>query len=274
MLRSSRRASSIVAARASMTARACSATTLGRSPPSMNPTFSVNPRSWSRSAPTARICAASSSMALAPRVGSMPAWAGMPRTRNSNSPQPLRPVLTAPPGSAGSSTKTAPLRRASSSTRPREERLPRSSSAVHSMTTRDVGQPPGRGQRPHGQHPDDDARLHVEDPRSVQAAVGLAQRHPLDLSDRPDRVEMPEEHDLPRRRPGAEGRAQMRAAGGRRDALDRSLHLAESLRQPLAAAIDRGRIGSGRLQAHQLGQYADQPVVTIIAELTQGRHAS
>ena len=136
MRRSRRRASSIVAARASMTARACSATTLGRSPPSMNPTFSVNPRSWSRSAPTAWICAASSSIALAPRVGSMPAWAAMPCTRSSNSPQPLRPVLTAPPGSAGSSTKTASARRASSSIRLRDERLPRSSSAVHNITTR------------------------------------------------------------------------------------------------------------------------------------------
>ena len=136
MLRSSRRASSIVAARASTTARACSATTLGRSPPATTPTFSVTPRPGSRSFPTAAICAASSSTALAPRVGSIPAWAGTPRTRSSNSPHPLRPVLTAPPGSAGSSTKTAPLRRASSSISPREERLPRSSSAVHSMTTR------------------------------------------------------------------------------------------------------------------------------------------
>ena len=138
----------------------------------------------------------------------------------------------------------------------------------------EVVQAAGRGQRPHGQHPDADAGLHVEHAGSVQAAGRLAQRHALDLPHGPHRVEMPEEHHPPRRRRGPEGRSQMRAAGGRRNALDRAPHLAEVLRQPLAAAIDRGRLGGGRLQSHQLAQHVDQPLATTIAVLTQGRHAS
>ena len=134
------------------------------------------------------------------------------------------------------------------------------------------GQPPDGGQGPHGQHPDDDARLHVEHARSVQAAALLPQRHPLELPDGPDGIEVPQQHDLPLRRAGPEGRAHVGTAGGRGDALDGSAHLAEMFRQSFPAAIDGGRIGGRGLQTDELGQYPDQPVVAGIAELVQRVH--
>ncbi len=48
---------------------------------------------------------------------------------------PLRLVFSAPPASAGSSTSTASLRRASASISARDVRLPVSSSDVHSIAT-------------------------------------------------------------------------------------------------------------------------------------------
>src|SRR5258708_557170 len=116
--------------RPNVVARASSATTFGRVPPETMPTFTVMPRgrSWNRS--IAAIWAASSWMALAPLPGSSPAWAATPCTISSYSPHPLRAVFSAPPGSAGSSTRTAADRRASDSIVWRDVALPISSSAV------------------------------------------------------------------------------------------------------------------------------------------------
>ena len=93
------------------------------------------PRDRSCSAVIARIWCASSTIALAPLPGSRPACAGMPCTSSSNSPQPFRLVFAAPPGSDGSSTSTAWLRRASSSIIARDVPLPTSSSVVHNITS-------------------------------------------------------------------------------------------------------------------------------------------
>ena len=95
-----------------------------------------------------RIWCASSWRALAPFCGSMPACADTPFTITSKLPQPLRDVFTAPPGSDGSRTSTASLRRASSSIAPRDVSLPTSSSVVHSMTIRRAsGAPVSRSAR-------------------------------------------------------------------------------------------------------------------------------
>src|SRR3972149_4938187 len=95
-------------------------------------------------------------MALAPVPGSSPACAEIPCTTSSNSPQPLRLPLSAPPGRGG--------------------------------------WPPAHGSR--GQDRDGNTRLHVEDARPVQPPVPFDQRHALDLADRPDGVVMPEHENL------------------------------------------------------------------------------
>ncbi len=91
-------------------------------------------------------------------------------------PTPLRAVFSAPPGPAGSQTKTASHCVASFSVRARELSLPSSSSETsHTLTGR--GRPPftsrSARKREHDLH---DAALHVEHARAVQASLS-ASRH-------------------------------------------------------------------------------------------------
>src|SRR5438067_2942067 len=56
----------------------------------------------------------------------------------------------------------------------------------------------GLEERAAREHADGDARLHIEDARTVQPPVDARERHPVELADGPDRVEMTEEQDLAR----------------------------------------------------------------------------
>ena len=131
-------------------------------------------------------------MALAPLPGSSPACAATPWTISSNSPHPLRAVFAAPPGSAGSMHQHRAAAPGSSSIRRREVPLPTSSSDrpehddPRRCRWRDGAQRADRQQR------DGQAGLHVEDARAVEPAVRLAERHPLELADIPDGVEVAE----------------------------------------------------------------------------------
>ena len=136
MRRSTSSASARVTALASTRACASAGTTFTRVPPCTCPTVSVTPLAGSWMSSMARICRASSRMALTPLPGSSPACAGTPRATTSNCPTPLRLVLSAPPGRDGSNTSTASLLRASASMSAREVALPVSSSVVHSITMR------------------------------------------------------------------------------------------------------------------------------------------
>ena len=158
---------------------------------------------------------ASSRIALTPLPGSRPACAETPRTIISNCPTPLRLVLSAPPGSDGSNTSTASLFVASASISAREVVLPVSSSVVHSMTMRQSIERAALDQRARRQRGEADAGLHVEHAGPMQLAAFALQRHALELADRPHRVEVAEQQDLPRAR--AEAGAQV-IAGGRRTA--------------------------------------------------------
>ena len=79
-------------------------------------------------------------MALTPFSGSIPACAALPIAFSANLPIPLRAVFNAPPGSDGSSTKTARHGLASDSVTVREEVLPTSSSLT-SKTVTHLGRP-------------------------------------------------------------------------------------------------------------------------------------
>ena len=96
-----------------------------------------------------------------------PACAATPVIVNSNSPQPLRAVLSAPPGNAGSSTRTARAWLASLSMIVREVPLPISSSVVQSITTGGCACT-GGFQRLDGERRDPDSRFHVERARTVE----------------------------------------------------------------------------------------------------------
>ena len=121
----------------------------------------------------------------------------------SNSPTPLRAVFTAPPGSAGSSTSTAALSRAS-----RSIAGPRRRAADFLVATSRAVARRGRlaastvaGEDPGGRDANREAGLHVEHARPEKPAVAFFDRHPRELADRPDRVEVPDEQNARRRRP-------------------------------------------------------------------------
>jgi hypothetical protein len=93
--------------RKSISTSARSGTTFERIPPRITPTFTVTFRPRSVNPAAARAWRAASTIALAPRSKSAPAWAARPSARSSMDPEPLRDVLTAPPGHAGSKSRTA-----------------------------------------------------------------------------------------------------------------------------------------------------------------------
>ena len=193
---STRRASSADGTRTSTIARARSAITLDRVPPSNTPTLTDVPRARSLSGASAFTICASSWTALTPLPGSMPACAATPPTSSVNSPTPLRLVLTAPPGSDGSSTNTALLLRASASSSGRAGPAPDFFVGRPQHHDADRQARRDREQRARGQHGDRDARFHVERAGAVEAAVLLDDRHPFERADRPDRIEVPEQQDL------------------------------------------------------------------------------
>ena len=194
--------------RTSITARARSATTFDRVPPSMTPTLTVTPRSASFSASIARIWRAISRIALAPAPGFAPACDG----------HAVRDELELADALARGLHRTARQRRfehehrvvlsrASRSIAARDVALPTSSSVVASSVTR--GRAPSAGSPAAttraGRDPNRQARLHVEHARPVQPAVAFLDRHAGDLADRPHRVEVPDS-STPGPRPGHSAR--------------------------------------------------------------------
>ena len=177
--RCTRSASARVIARASIVARASAGTTLARVPPETTPTVSVTPFAGSCRSSMARICRASSRIALTPLPGSRPACAETPRAIISNWPTPLRLVLSAPPGSDGSNTSTASL----FALRPRSARaMSCCRSLRRSSTASRCWQPSRRAaieHRARRQHREPDAGLHVEHAGPVQLAAFALERHAL-----------------------------------------------------------------------------------------------
>jgi hypothetical protein len=107
--------------RTSISTVASAAMTLVRVPPRITPGLTDRPCGRLFSLETAMIWRASSRMALCPLPGSSPACEATPFTVSVYSPTPLRAVLTAPRGAAGSSTSTAADSLASASVILREE---------------------------------------------------------------------------------------------------------------------------------------------------------
>ena len=92
-------------------------------------------------------------------------------------------VLSAPPGSAGSSTSTASLRRASVSTSARDVSLPVSSSVVQSMTTRASAGGASANSARVASMPSEMPAFMSRMPGPTRRSPSSAQRHPLELSD-------------------------------------------------------------------------------------------
>ena len=128
-------ASAWLHARRSISAAACAATTLGRSPPRTVPTFTVTPVPKSVSACSAAIFCARSQMALAPISGWSPACEALPLTSSWKVPAPLRAITYSPPGRAGSRMPTLCARLASASITGRDVGDSRSSSALKTTAT-------------------------------------------------------------------------------------------------------------------------------------------
>ncbi len=165
---------------------------------------------------------------------------------SSKSPQPLRLVFAAPPGSDGSRTSTASHSRAHASIVWRDVPLPISSSVVHSIVTCGASASASSRKRANREHRDADAGLHVEDAGTVQPAGFLANRHAIELADRPDGVEVAEQQDAApdARKLGAD----VIAAGAAVEARDRSADRFEAPRQLRAAPIHGGLVGAGRFE--------------------------
>ena len=115
--------------------RASAGTTLSAVPALATVGVTVVPSSGRASSTMASTWWAASTRALTPFSGSSPACDARPWTTTSNPPVPLRPVLTAPPSAAPSSTRTAPQARARSSISALDAPEPTSSSDVNSSST-------------------------------------------------------------------------------------------------------------------------------------------
>src|SRR5438552_2526709 len=92
----------------------------------------------------------------------------------------------------------------------------------------------------------------------MQAAVRLDDRHPADLADRPDRIEVSEEQDLLSVR-AAELSHQMIAAIRPREPRDAAADRLEPRGELAAAAIDRCLVGRRRFEADQRFDRRDEP---------------
>ena len=180
-----------------------------------------------------------------------------------SSPHPLRDVFTAPPGSDGSSTSTAALRRASSSIAARDVSLPISSSVVHEH--RRCGARGGAAVSSSARAasmPMRDARLHVEHAGAVKPAVLRVSGIALELADRPDRIEVTEQEDLSCAA-AAEFRQQVIAAhrGPRVSRVTRARRWPSSRDAELGAAPVHGRlVRRRRFEADERLDRLEQPV--------------
>ena len=103
---------------------------------------------------------------------------------------PLRLVFSAPPASAGSSTSTASLPRASASIRAREVRLPVSSSEVTSIATVPDGAGAASNTARVASSPIATPTFMSSDAGAVELAVAACRRHAGQLAERPHRVDV------------------------------------------------------------------------------------
>ena len=117
------------------------------------------------------------------------------------------------------------------------------------------------------QHADRDAALHIEDARSVEPALGIHERHALELSRGPDGVEMSEQQQLTGAAP--EFGEQMVAAIGACQPRHAPANRFEPRRQLGPAAIDRSLVSCRRLEADQRLDCVEQPVPFGPAEIEE-----
>ena len=207
----------------------------------------------------ARIWRASSRIALTPLPGSRPACAGHAARDHLE----LADALAAGLQRAARQRRLEhqhrlALRRFGFDQRARRP-LPISSSVVHSIDDAAVVERAAIDARARRQRRQADAGLHVEHAGPVQPAAFALERHPLELADRPHRVEVAEQEDLPRA--AAEAGAQVIAGGGRWHARHRAADRLEPRRQLGAAAIDRGRIVARRFDRDERFDELEQPIV-------------
>ena len=114
---------------------------------------------------------------------------------------------------------------------------------------------------------DRETGLHVEDARTMEPAILLAQRHPFELTERPHGIEVSEEHDLTPA--AAELGAQVIA----------SLRLGESLDSPAdrfepggnlsSAPVDCSLVGARRLETDERLDRVAEPALFIAAPCQQ-----
>src|SRR5262249_29397067 len=109
--------------------------------------------------------------------------------------------------------------------------------------------------------------LHVEDAGAVQAPVRPDQRHALELSDGPHRVEVAEEENLCRAAP--KFCKEVIAAVGPRQSRDASADAPEAAGQLGAAPIDRRLVGARRLGADQRVDRVEEPFTFGAAEIAE-----
>jgi hypothetical protein len=120
-------------------------------------------------------------------------------------------------------------------------------------------------QRAQREHRHGDTGLHVEDTGTVEAPVVLPKRLALELTDRPDGVEMPEQKDS-RPRAGEVGADVIAARLARQPVHGRANRL-EAPRQFRAAAIDGGLVGARRFHRHQGLDRLAQPVLACLTPI-------
>ena len=126
------------------------------------------------------------------------------------------------------------------------------------------------------EHAEGDTGFHVEDARPVQPAVRARQRHAVELTDRPDGIEVAEQEDLrcataacPERSRGEFGQ-QMIAAILSGEPCDAAADRRDPRRQLVAAAIDRGLVGRRRFDADEGFRGVEQPLPFGATERLQG----
>ena len=189
-------ASTFVGARTSISARASAATTLGRVPPETTPTLTLIPRVEILQALDRRNLIRELVDGARALAGIDAGVRGNAVDRQLELAAALARGLSAPPGSAGSSTSTARRWLASLSMIVREVPLPISSSVVQSITTGGC-RAPVASQRPNGERRDRRFRLSCRTCPGRRDGSVPAQRHPLQRPERPHGVEMTEQQYRP-----------------------------------------------------------------------------
>ena len=180
-------------ARASMSATTSGATTLGRSPPSIVPTFTVTPRSGSFSSNSCWIWCEASRIALTPCSGLSPAWLASPLIRSRNRATPLRAVFSLPAGPNDGSSTYAHDRARDARDVGGRARAPDLLVAVDEDHRAHARLEAHLRERTEREQHLDQAALHVEHARPTDAALLHFHRHPLDGADRPDGVQVAEQ---------------------------------------------------------------------------------